>query len=151
MADRPLFTVASALQGAKKIGESIINTQVNTPAPAKLRLFDDSFVPDEATTRADLIAAETGLIGYPVGGYDIDEFAAPTKAPLGGSIITSNLVNVAYASGAAQVIGGYWLEDATAVTPVVREVFIYDPPRPLAVVGDGWPIAIQLGYGANPG
>lgn len=151
MADRPLFTTAAALAGADVVAKSIINTMVYTPAPGKVRLFDDSFVPDAGTTRADLIAAETALVGYPVGGYDLDEFAAPVKAPLGGAISTSNLINVAYASGAAQVIGGYWVEDATAVTPVVREIFIYDPPRSLAVLGDGWPIVVQLGYGANAG
>lgn len=151
MADRPLFTIAASLRGADAIAKSIINTAVLTPAPGKVRLFNDSFIPDTGTTRADLIAAETTLIGYPVGGYDLDEFAAPVKAPLGGAISTSNLINVAYASGAAVVIGGYWVEDATAVTPVVREVFIYDPPRSLGVLGDGWPIVVQLGYGANAG
>jgi len=149
MADRPLFTKQAAQQGAQKIADSIINTAVLTPADAHVRLFDNSFVPDEGTTRAELIAAETALIGYPVGGYVLDDFAAPVNAPLGGAIITGNLINVAYASGAAVVIGGYWVEDATAVTPVVREVFIYDPPRALASVGDGFPIAVQLGYGAN--
>lgn len=151
MSDRPLFTTAAAIAGAAAVAKSIINTIVYTPAAGKVRLFDNSFVPDSGTTRADLIAAETALIGYPVGGYDLDEFAAPVKAPLGGAISTSNLINVAYASGATQVIGGYWVEDATAVTPLVREIFIYDPPRTLGSIGDGWPIAVQLGYGANAG
>jgi hypothetical protein len=148
MADRPLFTKESAIAGQTAVSVSIVNTLVPTPADAHVRLFDDSFVPDVDTTRTELVAAETTLVGYPVGGYVIDAFAAPVKAPLGGVVATSNLVNVAYASGAQVVIGGYWLEDATAVTPKVREVFIYDPPRTLSVLGDGWPIVVQLGYGA---
>jgi len=151
MADRPLFTKEAAIAGADAVAKSIYNTAVLTPAPGKIRLFDDSFVPDAGTTRTALIAAETTLIGYPAGGYDLTSFAAPTKAPLGGAISTSNLINVAYASGASVVIGGYWVEDPTAPTPRVREVFIYDPPRTLAAIGDGWPIAVQLGYGANAG
>ncbi len=147
MPDRPLFTLEAAIAGQAAISKSIVNTLVATPAPAKIRLFDDSFVPDVNTTRVELIAAETALVGYPVGGYDVDEFAAPVKAPLGGVVATSDLVNVAYASGAAAVIGGYWIEDATAVTPKVREVYIYDPPRTLAALGDGFPIVCQLGYG----
>lgn len=150
MPDRPLFTTAAALAGAVVIGNSIADSGATPALVGKLRLFDNSFVPDQGTTRAELIAAETGLIGYPAGGYDITDFAAPVKAPLGGAIITSNLINVAYASGATAVIGGYWVEDDEA-TPRVRVVFIYDPPRTLATIGDGWPIAVQLGYGANAG
>jgi hypothetical protein len=148
MADRPVFTKAAALTGANVIGKSIADSAAVPALVGKLRLFDDSFIPDEGTTRAELEAVETTLIGYPAGGYDLDDFAAPTNAPLGGAIVTSNLINIAYASGAAVVIGGYWVED-DAATPNVREVFIYDPPRTLAVVGDGWPVAVQLGYGAN--
>lgn len=147
MPDRPLFTQEAALAGADAVGNSIADSGAGPPAlVGKVRLFDDSFVPDSGTTLAELEAAETTLIGYPVGGYDITDFAAPTFAPLGGAIVTSNLINVAYASGAAVVIGGYWVEDDAGL---VREVFIYDPPRALAMVGDGWPIAVQLGYGAN--
>lgn len=149
MADRPLFTQAAALAGADVIAKSIADSTATPAVVGKLRLFDDSFVPDTGTTRAELIAAETALVGYPVGGYDLEDFAAPTFAPGGGALVTSNLVNVAYASGAEAVIGGYWVEDDQA-TPRVREIFVYDPPRSLAQVGDGWPIAVQLGYGANP-
>lgn len=148
MPDRPLFTREAAYVGANTIGNSIADSGAGPPLVGKLRLFDDSFVPDDGTTKAELIAAETTLTGYPVGGYSITDFSAPLIAPGGGMVVTSNLINVAYASGAAVVIGGYWIEDGEAV-PNVREVFIYDPPRSLAVIGDGWPIAVQLGYGAN--
>ena len=148
MADRPLFTNEAAIAGADSVAKSIADSAAVPALVGKIRLLDDSFVPDAGTTRAELVAAETTLVGYPVGGYDITDFALPVYAPLGGAVSTSNLVNVAYVSGAAVMIGAYWVED-DQVTPRVREVFIYDPPRPLAVVGDGWPIAVQLGYGAN--
>lgn len=147
--DRPLFTNAAALAGANVVGKSIADSGATPAVVGKLRLLDNSFVPDSGTTRAELIAAETALVGYPAGGYDLTDFASATFAPLGGAIVTSNLINVAYASGTAAVIGAYWVEDAATPTPNVREVFIYDPPRSLAVVGDGFPIAVQLGYGAN--
>lgn len=151
MADRPLFTHEAALKGADVIGNSIADSTAVPAVVGKLRLFDNSIVPDANTTRAELILAETTLTGYPAGGYSLTDFAAPVFAPLGGAIVTSNLINVAYASGDAVQIGGYWVEDDTAPTPQVREVFVYDPPRTLGVVGDGWPIAVQLGYGANAG
>lgn len=149
MPDRPLFTNAAALAGANAVALSIADPDATPALVGTIRLFDNSFVPDAGTTRAELEAAETTLTGYPVGGYDLTEFALPTFAPGGGALVTSNLVNVAYASGDAVIIGGYWVEDDATPTPRVREVFIYDPPRSLAVVGDGFPIAVQLGYGAN--
>lgn len=150
MPDRPLFTNAAALAGANVIGKSIADSGADPdPLVGKIRLFDDSFIPDVGTTRDELIAAETALVGYPVGGYDVTDFSAPIFTPLGGALVTSNLVNVAYASGATANIGGYWVEDAADPTPNVREIVIYDPVRTLAQVGDGWPIVVQLGYGAN--
>lgn len=149
MPDRPLFTNASALAGAAVIGASIADPSLSPPTVGKLRLFDDSFVPDQGTTRAELVAAETTLTGYPSGGYSLTGFSDPVFTPLGGAVVTSNLLSVAYASGAAVVIGGYWVEDAATPTPNVREVFIYDPPRSLGSIGDGWPVVVQLGYGAN--
>jgi hypothetical protein len=144
VADTPLFTDEAALAGADAIGLSIAD--VAGPTIGKIRLFDGTLIPDSGTDAATLIAAETTLVGYPVGGYNLTGFADAVFAPLGGAIITSNLVNVAYASGAAVVIGGYWVEDSTGL---VREVFVYDPQRTLGTVGNGWPIVVQLGYGAN--
>lgn len=148
MADRPLFTKAAAQRGATVIAKSIGDPIAVPAVTASVRLFDDSFVPDEGTTRTELIAAETTLTGYPVGGYSLSEFNAPQTAPGGGAVVTGNLINVAYSSGPAVVIGGYWVEEDGAPNNV-REVFIYDPPRALSAVGDGWLIAVQLGYGAN--
>ena len=152
MADRPLFTNSAALAGAQVIGLSIADPDADpSPLVGKVRLFDDSFIPDQGTTRAELMDAETTLTGYPAGGYSLTGFADPVLAPLGGAVITSNLINVAYASGDPVVIGGYWVEDAATPTPNVREIFVYDPPRTLGMIGNGWPIAVQLGYGANAG
>lgn len=147
MPDRPLFTNEAALSGADVIGLSIADPDAGPPATVgKLRLFDGTLIPDAGTTKAELVAAETTLTGYPVGGYTLTVFNGPTFTPLGGALVTSNLISVEYASGDAVVIGGYWVEDPNGD---VREVFIYDPQRSLAVVGDGWPIVVQLGYGAN--
>ena len=149
MPDRPLFTKEAAIKGAAVIADSIALSTAVPAVVGKLRLFDQTLVPDEDTTRVDLLAAETALVGYPAGGYSLTDFDSPKKAAGGGVIVTSNLIDVAYASGAAVQIGGYWIDDNDAPTPDVREVFIYDPPRTLGVVGDGWPIAVQLGYGRN--
>jgi hypothetical protein len=149
MPDRPLFTNEAALAGALAVGLSIANAGSTPALVAKLRLFDNSFVPDVGTTRAELEAAETLLVGYPAGGYDITAFSGPMFLG-GGAVMTSNLVNVLYASGVAVTIGGYWVEDDATPTPKVREVFIFDPVRSLANVGDGFPVVVQLGYGANP-
>lgn len=149
MPDRPLFTTAAALVGANAIGASIADPSLSPPTVGKVRLFDDTLIPDTGTTRTELVAAELVGASYPVGGYDLEEFSNATFAPGGGAVITSNLMNVEYTSGAAMVCGGYWVEDAVSPTPNVREIFIYDPPRSLGVIGNGWPIAVQLGYGAN--
>ena len=148
MPDRPLFTKAAALRGADVIGDSIADSAAVPALVGKVRLFDNSFVPDSGTERAGLVAAETTLVGYPAGGYSLTDFSNPDVAPSGGAIVTSNMVHVEYASGDPVVIGGYWVEDG-AVPNAVREVFIYDPPRSLAALGDGWPLVVQLGYGRN--
>ena len=138
MADRSLYTNEAAIAEATVIQADL--------AASKIRLFDGSLIPTVNTVEADLIAAETTLVGYPAGGYAVATFGAPLFVAGGGVVILSVTVNPVYASGAAQVIGGYWLEDAAGD---VRDVVIYDPPRSLAVVGDGWPIICQLGYGRN--
>jgi len=149
MADRPLFTNEAALTGAEEVGKTIADPALSPPTVAKVRLFDSGLIPDVGTTRDELLAAEIVTASYPAGGYDIDTFSGPTFAPGGGAFITSNLVTVAYSTGDPVVVGGYWLEDAATPTPNVREVFVYDPPRALSTIGNGWPIVVQLGYGAN--
>lgn len=149
MADRPLFTRAAARAGSEVVAVSIADSTAVPAVVGKLRLFNDSFVPDAGTTRAELIAAEIVLTGYPVGGYSLTDFGVPLNAPLGGAVSSSNLIEVAYASGPTAVCGGYWIDDNTPVTPQERLIQIYDPVRTLAGLGDGWEIVVQLGYGAN--
>lgn len=138
MADRVLYTNAAALAEA-----NVIQTNL---ALSLIRLFDESLIPVPGTTLAELEAAETTLVGYPAGGYPVAAYAEPIFAPGGGAVIQSALVQVVYASGAAVSIGGYWVEDAAGE---VRQVFIYDPVRTLAALGDGFPIIAQFGYGRN--
>lgn len=150
MADRPVYTKFAAISGAQVLALSIADPDADpTPTTGKVRLFDETVTLDEDTTRTVLIDAETALIDYPVGGYTLDGFDTPKLAPLGGAVITSNLIDVAYASGAAVMIGGYWVEDHATPTPNVRYAVKYDPPRPLASIGQGWPIVVQMGYGMN--
>lgn len=146
MADSVLYTNAAALTEANDVALTIADPDAAPPTVGKIRLFTSAAVPTPVTTKDDLVAAETTLVGYPVGGYPLTEFAAAIFAPGGGAVIQSNLVNVVYASGAAQSIGGYWVEDAGGD---VRQVFLYDPPRSLSSVGDGFPIVAQFGYGRN--
>jgi len=149
MADRVVYTKEAAIAGASVIALSIADSGASPPVVAKLRLFDETLTVDQDTTEAALAAAETTLVGYPVGGYDITDFAAPVFAPLGGVVITSNIINVAYASGTPVTIGGYWIEDASTPTGKDRYCVVFDPKRTLAAVGDGFPIVVQMGYGAN--
>lgn len=144
--DAPLYTQASALAEANAVALSLANPLAEPATVAKVRLFTDAIVPTVITTKAELEAAEIAFTGYPVGGYEIEEFNSAILASGGGAVIYSPTIPVAYASGAAAVCGGYWLEDSAGD---VREVFIYSPTRNLAGVGDGWPIVITLGYGRN--
>lgn len=146
MADTPLFTQQAALAGANAIAKSIANSASTPALVGAIRLFNGTLVPDAGTSKDTLVAAETTLIGYPVGGYELTDFASAVFGPLGNAVVTSNLVNVRYASGPSVVVGGYWVEDDAGL---VREVFTYDPQRTLGQIGDGWPIVVQLGYGAN--
>jgi len=115
-------------------------------ALSKMRLFDSTLIPDVTTVKADMVAAETGLIGYPAGGYALTAWSDPQLVSGGGAAITSPMVPVDYASGAAAPLGGGWVEDAAGD---VRLVFVFDPPRVLSAVGDGFQWVRQLVYGRN--
>lgn len=138
MADVTFVTTEQALAQAL-----IVKTAL---ALSKLRFFDGSLTVDVNTPVADMIAAETALIGYPAGGYTITAMLGPGKLDAGGAQITTPLTEVAYASGAAAVIGGGWIETA-AGKPIVT--FIFDPKRTLAGIGDMFEFARQLVYGRN--
>jgi hypothetical protein len=149
MSDRVVYTREAARAGISVIGLSIANKGGTPVVAGKVRLFDETLLLTEDTVHADLTAAETKLVGYPAGGYPLPNFSTPANAPLGGAVITSDLINVAWASGLAVKIGGYWVEDEATPTPAVRYAVVYDPIRSLGQVGDGWPIVVQMGYGAN--
>lgn len=138
MSDRTISTNEAAITEAADIKAAL--------ALSFLRLFDSTLVPEVTTTLAQLEAAEITLTGYPAGGYPITAFSGPLLVSGGGAVITSPLVHVAYASGAPVSIGGGWIEDAGGD---VRRVIIFDPPRTLAVVGDGFDVVRQLLYGRN--
>lgn len=147
MPDRSLFTNEGALREATVIKLSIANPAATpTPTVGKMRLFDGTLVPDVTTTEAILIAAETTLTGYPVGGYDVEVINGPQFSQFGGAVITMPLIEVAYASGPAATIGGGWYEDSAGN---VRGVFIYDPPRTLAALGDSIQVLNQFLYDRN--
>lgn len=139
MADRDLYTNEAALAEAEVIRADL--------ALSKMRLFDSTLVPTVTTTKVEMTAVETALVGYPAGGYTLTAWGAAMLVSGGGAAITSPLVAVAYASGATAALGGGWIEDAAGD---VREVFIFDPPRTLAAVGDGFQWVRQLVYGRNP-
>jgi hypothetical protein len=144
-----VYTKEAARAGADVIAGSIADSGATPAVVGKVRLFDETVVLGEDTTRQVLEDGETTLTGYPAGGYSLTDFGPPLNAPLGGAVITSNLISVVYASGAAVMVGGYWVEDAATPTPLVRYAVKYDPPRPLAAIGQGWPIVVQMGYGGN--
>lgn len=136
MADRVLYTNEASRAGALDLQTAL--------ALSFIRLFDGSIVPTATTQLSDLEDAETTLVGYPSGGYPVTAYNDPIFGSSGANVILSPLVQVEYASGDAVTIGGYWAEDAGGA---VREVYIFDPPRQLASIGDGFPIVVQFGYG----
>lgn len=146
MADRVIYTNEAALAEANQIGRFLGDPAGSPPTTSKLRLFTNALTPTVGTTRAELLANEASFTGYPSGGYTLDDWVPALFAPGGGAVIISNKIDVFYTSGAAATIGGYWIEDSDNN---VRLVYIYDPPRTLGTVGDGWPIVAQLGYGRN--
>lgn len=147
MPDRVIFTNEGARNEASVLSLSIANPDATpTPTKGKLRLFTSSFVPNITNVKADFVAAETTLGGYPTGGYDIDSLIGPSTANGGGALLTLPLVNVAYTISPGDTIGGGWIEDAGGA---VRGVQIFDPPRPLQAIGDGFPMTMQFVYDRN--
>jgi hypothetical protein len=136
LADRALYTNEASRAGALDLQTAL--------AASKIRLFDGTLIPTSTTVKADLVAAETDLVGYPPGGYAVTAFNDPIMGEAGGDILISPLIMVVWASGAAVTIGGYWVEDAGGA---VRQVYIYSPQKQLAALGDGFAIVTQFGYG----
>lgn len=146
MPDSTLMTYEAAVAKATDIKAAL--------ATSKVRFFKSTLVPDQNTTRVALLAAECDFDGYTAGGYELLAFTGPIKATGGGAVLTSPLVNVAYGPAGdppvPNTVGGWWIDDDTAVTPQVRIVGIYNPARPMAAVGDGFAWIWQDVEGVNP-
>jgi hypothetical protein len=120
-------------------------------ALSKLRFTKEGLVITQFTTIAQLEANEADFDGYTAGGYTLTAWTGPLKADVGGAVITSPLVNVAYGPAGdppvTNSIGGWWIEDAAGN---VRTAGNFDPPKLLQAVGDGFQFVDQLIEARNP-
>lgn len=143
MADTKFYTNEAALKKANKIATSLVTS--------KLVLFDDTLTPTDATTKAEIMAKEIVADGYTAGGYAITPWTGNLLDPAGGADVTSPLVNIVFGPASdpplTASVGGYAILDADGD---VRLVGIYNPPRPLAAVGDGWAFVEQIVEARNP-
>jgi hypothetical protein len=115
-------------------------------AAAKCRLFKtetapgEPFLPSVSTTPAQLAAAECDFDGYPAGGLTVITMSPPLLDPIGGASIESPILQFAYTDGAAHkgnVVGGFWVEDATAH---LRLIGVFPQPIPVQGPGQGIPL-----------
>lgn len=140
-----MYTYECAVAKAEVIKTSL--------ATSKIRLFKFGLVVNAALTRAQLLAAECDFDGYTAGGYAVAAFAGPTRGEAGGAKLTGPLLQPTYGpAGTPPVgndVGGYWLDDATAVTPKVRLVAVYSPKRTIAIEGDAIQLVTQIVEGLN--
>lgn len=137
MADNQLYTQESALTKAAEIQTAL--------ALSKLRLVQGSVVITQFTTRETLLANEADFDGYPTGGYTLTAWSDPLKAAVGGAVITSPLINIAYGPASdppvTNSVCGWWIDDADGN---VRTAGNYNPPRLLQALGDGFQFVDQL-------
>lgn len=139
-------------QFSTKEAATALATEVKAAlALSKLLLGDDSYTPTVFSSASELGAHEIEASGYTAGGYTLTAFLGPLNDPDGGSYVTSPMVNIVYGPVAdppvTAMVGYWWVEDASGD---VRAVGIFDPPRPLSSLGDGWQQVVQLVYGRNP-
>lgn len=147
MPDTSMYTLEAAVTEATIIAKSIADSGATpTPTVGKIRLFDSGFTPDWNTVKADLVAVETVLGGYPTGGYEVEDMLGPVQVAGGGVIITTPTINVAYTVAPGASLGGGWLEDHTGK---VRQVYTFDPVRAVVNPYDGFLLIRQQGYGRN--
>lgn len=147
MPDSSIYTLEAAVTEANVVKLSIADPDATpTPKVGKIRLFDAPFLPDWNTVKADLVAVETTLGGYPAGGYDVEEMIGPVQVAGGGVVITTPTINVEYSVAPGANINGGWLEDSAGK---VRQVYIFDPTRPVQNPFDGFLLIRQMGYGRN--
>jgi hypothetical protein len=146
MADRSIYTYEAALAEANAVAKSIADSTALVPTVGKIRLFDAPFVPDVASVKADLVAEETALGGYPAGGYAVDDMVPGALVSGGGAVITIPTTNVAFSVAPGATLAGGWLEDGGGK---VRQVYIFDPPRAVMSVGEAFLLIRQMGFGRN--
>jgi hypothetical protein len=147
MADSQLYTLEAAFAKATDIQAAL--------ATSKIRLLKGpDFVPNQFTARATLLANEADFSGYTAGGYALAAWNGPGNAPGGGAQITSPLVHPAVDGAADPIVPnsivGWWIDDDTAITPQVRLVGIFNPPRGMAQAGDIIDLVVQIVEGRNP-
>lgn len=148
MADRSLYTQEAAVKEANVIALSIADSgALPTPLEGAIRLFDSTLTPDSTTTKVQLVAAETTMSGYPVGGYPVEDMVPAQNVSGGGVVITTPTVPINYTAPTGGALGGGWLEDHEGD---VRQVYIFDPPRVVMSAADGFLLIRQQGYGRNP-
>lgn len=118
---------------------------VTSLALSKLRFFQNDLVLTAFTTKAQLVASEATFDGYTATGYTLTAWTGPSNAPGGGSIETSPMVVVTYTPDpdepVGNVLGGWWVEDATGN---VRIAGVFEPVRPMNVLGNSFPFVIQV-------
>lgn len=143
MPDSQFYTTQAAAAKA-----AVVKT---TLAVSKLRLFKTGITVDQFSTKEELVAAECDFDGYTGGGYALTAWTGPAPNPGGGAVITSPLVyinnNTPSDPPAGNQCGGFWIETAGGLVWLVG---IFDPSRPLQVVGDGFPWVQQIIEAKNP-
>jgi hypothetical protein len=115
-------------------------------ALSKLRLFKSALgTPTVNTTKAQLVAQECDFDGYTGGGYTLTAWTGPGFNGDGGSVITSPITMVAYGPAAdppvTNTIGGWWIELAAGAVWLVGT---FDPLKNMGVVGDAFPLVVQI-------
>lgn len=145
MADYTFDTKESAITEATTIKKAIADSTAVPPLVGTLHL-GETLIPDVNTTKAELTAAETLLGGYPAGGYTIADMGAVLSVDGGGAVTTTPMIHVGYTVAPGAVLTCWWIEDDAGN---VRKVGVFDPPRSLQAVGDGFEFVRQFLYGRN--
>lgn len=143
MPDNQLYTQEAAIAKATEIKAAL--------ALSKLRLVKEGLVVNQFTTKAAMVDQEADFDGYTPGGYTLTAWSGPLKADVGGAVITSPLVSIAYGPAedppVTNSIGAWFIEDASGD---VRTAGNFDPPKLLQSVGDGFQFVDQLIEARNP-
>lgn len=111
-------------------------------AGSKVRLFKAGMTPNVGTTRAQLEAQECDYSTYAE--KTITAWGNPIRSDAGGAQITAPTIqfSVSTTPVVANMVGGYWIEDAgevgpPAVDPTVRLIRRFDQPVGISEAHDG--------------